>query len=108
MRLRYTEEPVRRTISEWVNLARSQAAESGNYQRFKTRLANMNVTGGKLVEILADIEKALADNPDIYPGNVPTLFKNMMVDEIISKNEDKGSFMLQMEPEAERVRPKRD
>jgi hypothetical protein len=105
VRLRYTEEPVRRTISEWVGLAHSQSAESGNYKRFKDRLANLNVKGAKLFEILTDIERALTDNPDLYPDNVPNLFKNMMVDEIILKNEDKGIFTLRMEPEGERVHP---
>ncbi len=83
VRLRYTSTPVRLRVSDWVALAAKQTEESGNYKRFKDRLAGK---GGKLADIVADIERELKDNPGLYPGNVPILFKNMMVEEIMSKN----------------------
>ena len=106
IRLRYTEEPVRRRISEWKALAAGQQAESVNYKRFKARLATLQVQGGKYVEIVRDIEGALADSA-LYPDKVPILFKNMMVDEVIAKDRDKGGDpVLRLEPEAERAQPR--
>lgn len=84
VRLRYTETPIRLRVSDWEALAKNQTAESGNYKRFKDRLA---IKGGKLLDILNDIERELTSvkNKSLYPGNVPILFKNMMVAEILAK-----------------------
>jgi hypothetical protein len=79
VRLRYTSTPVRQPISEWVKISANVKAESENYKRFKARLI---VKGGPILKLLLDIEKELADNPQLYPGNVPFLFKNYMIDEI--------------------------
>jgi hypothetical protein len=91
VRLRYTEAPIRLRVSDWKKLAKDQNAESENYRRFKERLA---VKDDKVNELLLDIEAELQANPELYPGKVPTLFKNFMVDEIIKKG--RGS-MLEME-----------
>jgi hypothetical protein len=79
VRLRYTSSPVRLKISDWVKLAADQQAESENYKRLKARL---QVKGGPVYQMLQAIEAELAGNPQLYPGQVPILFKNYMVDEI--------------------------
>jgi hypothetical protein len=82
VRLRYTEKPIRLRVSDWQALAANQNQESGNYKRLRERLA---LRGGKPIELVKDIEKELKDNPALYPGNIPTMFKNMMVAEIMQK-----------------------
>jgi hypothetical protein len=91
IRLRYTEKPIRLRVSDWEALAVSQTTESGNYKRLKERLT---VKGGKPIELIKDIEQELAKNPALYPGNIPTMFKNMMVAEIMMKS---GGSILRIE-----------
>jgi hypothetical protein len=93
VRLRYTEKPIRLRVSDWEALAVSQTAESGNYKRLKERLS---IKGGKPLELLNDIERELSDvkNKALYPGNIPTMFKNMMVAEIMQKG---GGQILRLE-----------
>jgi hypothetical protein len=93
VRLRYTEKPIRLRVNDWETLAANQTQEGGNYKRLKARL---EVKGGKPLELLKDIERELTDvkNKALYPGNVPIMFKNMMVAEIMQKS---GGAILRLE-----------
>jgi len=84
VRLRYTEKPVRMRVSEWLK-ASAGHVESEDFKRFKARL---QVKGGALWQILVEIENELAAAPNLYPGAVPILFKNLMIKEIRMSNKD--------------------
>ena len=46
------------------------------------------------MELVKDIEDELKKYPALYPGNIPTMFKNMMVAEIMMKS---GGSILRLE-----------
>lgn len=85
IRLRYAESPARLRISAWQTLAAAKATkESDGYITFRDR---MQARGGEYATLVQDIENALGD-ANLYPGNIPFLFKNYMIEEIRRRKGD--------------------